>query len=303
MNWITEKLRGLRLREMSTAVPTPPIEEEECWAGFAENQQQPRLWDEALNRRLWEDGYAVIPSFLEQAEVEELTSLFRQQNSPIHALPFASSIRSEDPSYKSVVSSGIGHAFSPAIGRHLNGYRYCFAGFLVKAPIGEVPGSEGTVPMHQDIAMVNEARYQGLGIWVPLVDVDERNGCLAVVPGSHRWSRKLRWPGSNFAFRNRTADLAQQAVTLPLQAGSAVVYCQKLIHTSSPNRSSETRIVAGALAVPEEASLVYYHQTGSEGVLDIYAVDDGFYMSGIYGERPAGVPRIARVRQALGSQE
>jgi hypothetical protein len=280
-------------------VPLPPVEEEECWAGFAENQAPLRLNDVELNQRLSEDGYAVIPEFLGPAEIEALIALFGEQASPLHQLPFASSIRSDDRSYKSTVTVGIGRAFSPAISRHFNGYRYCFAGFLVKAPVPEDGGSEGTVPMHQDIAMVNEAKYQGLGIWVPLMDVDEGNGCLAIVPKSHRWSRKLRWPGSTFAFKDQKAELEQQVVTVPLRAGSAIVYCQKLIHTSAPNSSSATRLVAGALAAPNEAPLVYFHGEGSDEVLDVYAVDDSFYTAHNYGERPTGVPRVARVKRSI----
>lgn len=301
VNSLRSKLQNLLRVKWRTAVGEPRVDDESLWAGSAQRQPRPRLVDSALDRHLEEHGYAVIESFLDPFELNELIALFRAEPSPLNDKPFASSIRSDDPAYKSRVNEGMKKVFEPHIRRHFNGYRYRFAGFLVKAPSGEDGGDEGTVPLHQDIAMLNEALYQGLGIWVPLVETNSDNGCLRVVPGSHKYSLSLRWPGGPFAFHDRRDSLSKKAVSLPLAAGSAVVYCQKLIHASDPNRSRETRIVAGALAAPEGAQLVYYHQEGDDSVLDVYAVDDHFYVSHTYGTRPEGALKIARVRKRAGS--
>ena len=290
------RLKSLVQRLAGAPGPDAGIDEERAWAGSAQSQPGPRLADPVLDSSLREHGYAVIEGFLESGEVEELAALFHGEASPVHDQPFASSIRSEDPGYKLRVSHGIGRVFGPRIEQHLHGYRYCFAGFLVKAPGGGGEG-DGTVPLHQDIAMMNEAEYQGLGIWVPLVDTNAENGCLCVVPGSQKLSAKLRWPGSHFAFNAIRQELTEKLVQVPLKAGSAIVYCQKLIHFSAPNRTAETRIVAGALAAPKDAPLLYYHEDQAAGLLEVFVVDDDFYVSHTYGDRPEGAAQIARIRK------
>lgn len=271
-------------------------DEQRDWAGPAQPSQ--RLADPALNRHLAEDGYAVINGFIDPEGVAQLSALFESETSTLHNRPFASSIRSNDRGYKERVSQGIGKILAPSIENHFCGYRYCFAGFLVKAPASGIQKEEATVPLHQDIAMVDESRYQGLGIWVPLTDVTSENGCLSVVPGSHAYSPNLRWPFSPFAFKDDVSSLSEKLVELPLKAGSAIVYCQKLIHTSGPNLTPATRVVAGALAAPMEASLIYYHQaTPDDDALDVYSVPDNFYVTQAYGTAPIGLAKIARVRK------
>jgi len=40
--------------------------------------------------------------------------------------------------------------------------------------------------VHQDMTLVDESKFSGINIWVPLVDLTEKNGVLQVLPGSHR---------------------------------------------------------------------------------------------------------------------
>ena len=46
-----------------------------------------------------------------------------------------------------------------------------------------------TYPWHQDSGYYGAAteKHHILSLWIPLVDVDEVNGCLQMMPGSHRW--------------------------------------------------------------------------------------------------------------------
>jgi ectoine hydroxylase-related dioxygenase (phytanoyl-CoA dioxygenase family) len=77
-------------------------------------------------------------------------------------------------------------------------------------------------------------------IWVALVDTDERNGCLWIVPGSHR----LGPPDHGQAALNpllREASAGVEALPLPMRAGEAVAFGGLTLHRSGPNHSDTAR--------------------------------------------------------------
>jgi hypothetical protein len=291
-----------RLLGRSTERFRPPFEPESAWAGYASSPEQPRprLLDAGLESELDEQGYVVARGFLSGSEVEALARLSEHKDAAVHHRPFGASLHSDDVAYRRAVDAGIRSILDAKVEELAPGYRLCFGNFLAKAP---VDGSDdaGEVKLHQDLSFVNEAEFQSLSYWIPLTDTDEHNGCLRIVPGSHRYSRSLRWPGAPFAFAADEALLLRRARAVPARAGDAVIFCAKLVHWSAPNRSSERRLVAGGLTVPRVAPLIYLHQDPSTlASLDVYRVSDDFYAHHAYRSRPKGVEPIARIpaRQA-----
>lgn len=251
------------------------------------------LRDNELGAALRHDGYAVVSGFLTPAEVAELTDVFRRCESPLHAQAFGASIQSSDLSYRAAVDRGIAAVLAPRIDELLEGYRFCFSNFLVKEP--QRGSGMGEVPLHQDPSFVVESRYESIGLWCPLVDTDEENGCMHVVPGSHVPTEPRAF-GIAHAYRGAEPPRMR---AVPMRAGDGMVFSQKLFHASPPNRSTAKRIAVGALAVPREAQLYCYYVDGASAAkMEVFAVDDAFYTSCPYGTRPAGVPRVGLVERA-----
>ena len=78
---------------------------------------------------------------------------------------------------------GIADALEPHLGRNVS-----FNGDYHLRP--KLPDSERTAfPFHQDSQYYGQASRHAhiVTVWIPLVDVDEANGCLFVIPGSHEW--------------------------------------------------------------------------------------------------------------------
>ena len=147
-------------------------------------QRIPRLIDGKADADLERDGYAVIPRMLDHLKIEHLLNVFRTQDSPIHRMPFGVSLFSRDVAFRATLDREIKTVVASKLESVLNSYRCCFANFVSKVP--QPDGPAGEVALHQDITFVDESRYQSLGLWCPLTDVDTTNGCLHVIPGSHR---------------------------------------------------------------------------------------------------------------------
>jgi ectoine hydroxylase-related dioxygenase (phytanoyl-CoA dioxygenase family) len=140
------------------------------------------------------------------------------------------------------------------------------------------PGPTGAKGIHRDLRVVDEARYRAVCVWVPLVDVDERNGALRVLPGSqHVPTGPRSVPRSPADADDAMADLDfADLEPVPMRAGEAVVFDLALVHGSDVNRSSAPRPAVGVAYVPTEAtlSLRFCHDDDQIEVIEIAEPDD-----------------------------
>ena len=110
---------------------------------------------------------------------------------------------------------------------------------------GEASFLAGSVSWHQDLGVLTEEADAAsiLSVWVPITDATVENGCLKVIPGSHRRDLLDHCPtGHNLGIPDKLLTL-QEAVPVPMRAGSALIFGQQLIHGSLDNvTADEVRI-------------------------------------------------------------
>jgi ectoine hydroxylase-related dioxygenase (phytanoyl-CoA dioxygenase family) len=110
------------------------------------------------------------------------------------------------------------------------------------------PGSPEFVSWHQDSYYWGLAPPRLVSAWVALSDSTPENGCLRVVPGSHRRSRlehATRHHEHNLLGTGLhvTAELdVSRAVDVRLRAGEMSFHHMDIVHGSGPNGSSGPRI-------------------------------------------------------------
>jgi hypothetical protein len=114
--------------------------------------------------------------------------------------------------------------------------------------------------LHQDWNVVDENKYIAAHIWIALQDIDEKNGGLFVVQGSHRFFNNVRSGSCGIAFIETTEKVRQQRTSLKIKAGEAVIYQQALFHGSFPNFTSHPRIVCLTSIRPAQTPMLYFHQ-------------------------------------------
>ncbi|GLY26216.1 phytanoyl-CoA dioxygenase family protein [Micromonospora sp. NBRC 101691] len=121
-----------------------------------------------------------------------------------------------------------------------------------------LPRHLSRLPWHQDAQFYGTGTeymlWQMVQVWLPLVDVDVHAGCLAVVPGSHRWGMlDGAVPGDGNVARSsvdrqeaiyrRTAHrVAYEPVTLlPMRRGDLLVFTNLLAHSGTENHAGIVR--------------------------------------------------------------
>jgi phytanoyl-CoA hydroxylase len=102
---------------------------------------------------------------------------------------------------------------------------------LVKPPEQGAP-----FPMHQDYPYFPHERHSVVAASVHLDDTDVENGCLRVVPGSHK-----RGPLEAHGPSHTVETPLEDGTPLPAAAGDVVLFNYLTIHGSGVNSSTRTR--------------------------------------------------------------
>lgn len=108
-------------------------------------------------------------------------------------------------------------------------------------------GTGGAYALHQDYPYwvgVSEDADQVITASLAIDAADTGNGCLEVIPGSHRWG-VVNGKQTDNAFESleideETIDLTQ-LVPVEMPAGSLVLFGPRLVHRSGPNPSARDR--------------------------------------------------------------
>lgn len=83
-----------------------------------------------------------------------------------------------------------------------------------------------------------------LSAWIALDDATEANGCLRLIPGSHRRVFAMASVKSDTGFEQRIESAELEGLadeTVPAAAGDVVFFHDLTVHASHPNRSGEDR--------------------------------------------------------------
>lgn len=248
--------------------------------------------DPDLQARFEREGLVVV-DLLPRDAVDRLLSVHAQESQEDQTGFFASMLLAGKEEYRARVDTVVKAEIGPRVLPLLEDFRLFHGSFAIKAPNSEA----SRIGLHQDISFVDERHHLALNIWCPLVDTGPENGWLQVIKGSHHFNRGLR-PPTGLQYPELEAEMeARYLSPLPLRAGQAVLMHPCTIHGSVPNRSDRQRVVAAGVTAPREAQLYYCHQDWNLAPdrLEVYAVEEDFYLRCIVGTRPQGAVFIGAV--------
>ncbi len=219
---------------------------------------------DAQVRAFIEDGYLVVPDLVSAAEREEIkrdaVALARGAYPCPHITPVDPAL-SDAQALESILCIHQPHYISPVMRRfvahpgicavlgrivaaHLpfwDGAVKCMQSMLFVKP----PGKQGQA-WHQDEIYIPTRDRSLCGAWIAIDDATAENGCLSVLPGSHRSGYLYPWAN--------TADLynfdgpkemhgfdANRERLVEVKAGAVVFFNGYLLHRSKRNRSRRYR--------------------------------------------------------------
>ncbi len=141
--------------------------------------------------------------------------------------------------YSSVVREFLIHGPQVPCIQQLIGPNLCawFNQFVTKLPEPDLKKAE--FPWHQDNGYADVSPPTNLTVWCALVDTDENNGCIWVIPGSHKTGLLPHQPSG--ASWHQTVRTTEDGVPVRLQAGEAVAFSGYTLHRSKQNLTKQAR--------------------------------------------------------------
>jgi len=211
-----------------------------------------------------DDGYLVVPALLADDELDEIGAdlvRFARGEYPLVSAPPVDAEATDDDAIRSILAVHFPHWVSEVAARfvahpallsvltritgahlaHWDGGVKCMQTMAFVKP----PGLQGQA-WHQDERFIPTRDRSLVGAWIALDDATEANGCLWVVPGSHRqgylWPTRPHGRPDEFDAADESFGFDEaSAVPVPVTRGSVVFFNGYLLHRSLRNRSDGFR--------------------------------------------------------------
>ena len=133
-------------------------------------------------------------------------------------------------------------------------------------------GKQSVFPWHQDSTYYNgnadpnqqvilSERSQILTIWIPMVDVDEQNGCLQVIPGSHKQGlRPSHCDENGRLVPVEDVESWGKVKNVSMSVGDIFVFGNLTFHRSLENISEDIRWSIDLRYSPTDSPLEWFHK-------------------------------------------
>jgi phytanoyl-CoA hydroxylase len=125
----------------------------------------------------------------------------------------------------------------------------------------------GAVPWHQDKSYWPDANANPvITVWISFVDATLENGCLHVKPRTQR-TKLIEWheesySGTGYLALNENQIGKTPTVPLPVKAGTAILFNDRLLHMSTPNNSDVVRWSVDLRYQPTDQDPMLQHGKG-----------------------------------------
>ncbi|MDX1934084.1 MAG: phytanoyl-CoA dioxygenase family protein [Capsulimonadales bacterium] len=212
------------------------------------------------------DGFYIAPDLISPDELEEIkedTVRLARGVYPTNSLKPMPDTLSDDEVLQNILCIHQPHFVSPVMRKFVAHPMIC--GILSQITAAHLPFWDGSVKCMQSMLFVKPPQFQGqawhqdeiyiptrdrslIGAWIAVDDATVANGCLYVVPGSHRTGYLYPQRGHNnpdeFDFAGESYGFDESAqVPVEVRAGTVVFFNGYLLHRSFKNRSTIYRRV------------------------------------------------------------
>jgi hypothetical protein len=243
----------------------------------------PLLNNLQLDIALREDGYVIIP-LLDTEAIESLLSFYYETNKTVFE-GMSASAHAPDISYRKEVDTKINEIITPFVFQQVQNLRLLGSSFISKSK-----GENGSLAPHQDWNLTDELQFRSFNLWVPLVDTDEKNGGIMLLPGSHKIIPNYRGPGIPSIVEPILNEVWSQMIHVNIPAGHALLYDHRLIHASKANTTDHQRVVTVSGMIETNAPMYIYY--GHQNNISYYKITPVYFLENNPNEGPQNIELV-----------
>lgn len=227
-------------------------------------------------------GYTVVPLLSDDEvayilkEIEQLKpdDKFSPSGDGVYHVSYHCTFIDTNFDYKRQANKLIREVFMPHVNRLLVDHEILTCNFFVKQY------GKGRMNVHQNWPALADLKDTSVTVWCPLVDVDETNGTIQFVEGSHKIVPHISGPICDAYCQDFQEELIEHYLKpISLKAGEAVIFDDELLHWSADNLSAKPRFAVHLLCVPSDAKKVFYYLDQKESKqFEVFEVDSEFFL-------------------------
>ena len=232
----------------------------------AQRIEVPKVVSEEQVKFFVNQGYLIVENLITPAELDELkhdTNQIARGHYPNKRLKPLPADTSDDEVLRNILCIHQPHYISPVMAKYVRHPQLC--GVLSQITAAHLPFWDGSVKCMQSMLFVKPPEFQGqawhqdeiyiptrdrslIGGWIAIDDATIENGCLYIIPGSHRpgylYPQRPHNNPDEFDFAPESYGFDEsQEIPVEVKAGTVVFFNGYLLHRSHRNRSQGYRRV------------------------------------------------------------
>jgi hypothetical protein len=235
-----------------------------------------QIKDSRIARELETNGYVVVPALEAAAVAGFYSTVYKEISNACNGrLNYNTGSDLEGPvRYRTFEK--IRQAFTSVLDGYFGNFDIVAGLMFVKRPSAHF---KGRVDLHCDPTLLpDENRQRHINIWSPLVDVDETNGALWVVPRSHRLFAPVHAITIPPPYAKIADTVMRYGRCIRMKAGEALIFDNRTVHYSLQNFSTIDRPSLVASFVPAGADLISLFKSGEPGSrIEVYRQPHSWY--------------------------
>jgi hypothetical protein len=230
-----------------------------------------------LKAKIENDGYAVV-SILDQSLIESLTGIYKNHHSKeTENGGMFYSLYSQDINYRKKVNDELEAQLKSTYESLFVDYKTVINSFIIK-----YPGPKSEFYLHQDSTGLNEWKHSPVSVWMPLQETTVDNGCMWVVPGSHKWFSPYRGIAFPSMFEAHQDMLRPYLKPITVNLGEVLLFDNRIVHLSGANLSTHPRVIVMSGIFPKQAELIAcYRDVANQGPLEVFGQDEDFLLKNL----------------------
>jgi ectoine hydroxylase-related dioxygenase (phytanoyl-CoA dioxygenase family) len=233
------------------------------------------ITDKQVEQELNEKGF-VVKDLLDESEINSfLSDIFLKINNANTKKLNYNTGADLDTQIKNYTFEKIQKVLPQKLDCFFSGYEIISGIMFIKRPSNEESGQVG---LHFDPTLLpDESVQRHIDIWIPLIDVDENNGALWMVPGTHRIFPPAHAITIPFPFSNIKDVVQKHGQCIKMKAGQGLIFDNRTIHYSLQNFSSSDRPVLVLSFVPYGTEFISLYKAPGDSPIEVYKQSKDWY--------------------------
>jgi hypothetical protein len=227
--------------------------------------------DKKLDIQFTNIGFVIIPNFLDRKTIDFLKNYHIEFDNFIDT-GFKTSVWSSNSFYRKQTYELLKPIYEEKLKNILINHRGIMGNYMIKEP-----SKKSFIDIHADWSFTDETKYTAINAWIPLVDTTIENGCLRILPYSHKLNYPYRGRGIPHQFEGVKDYMQSLSTPIEVKAGDLVLFNVKCIHFSLNNLSSVYRPAVSMVMLPQEATVFHYTYYDENYIRKIHINDPYFF--------------------------